>query len=58
MVKLQIKLSKARAIRLEKHLAKEHPITKGKMSIRKWLVTALIVILRKSELIVSSVVRN
>ena len=35
MVKLQIELSKARALRLEKHLAKEHPITRGRMSIRK-----------------------
>ena len=36
MVKLEIRLSKARAVRLEKHLAQEHPITKGKMRIRKW----------------------
>lgn len=35
MVKLEIRLSKARAIRLEHHLAKEHPMTKGKMRIRK-----------------------
>lgn len=35
MVKLEIRLSKARAVRLEKHLAKEHPITKGKMRIKK-----------------------
>lgn len=35
MVKLEIRLSKARATRLEKHLSKEHPITRGKMSIKK-----------------------
>ena len=35
MAKLIIRLSKARAQRLEKHLSKEHPITKGKMRIRK-----------------------
>ena len=35
MVKLEIRLSKQRAVRLEKHLEKEHPMTKGKMRIRK-----------------------
>lgn len=34
-MKLTIRLSKARATRLKAHLEKEHPITKGKMSIRK-----------------------
>ena len=35
MAKLVIKLSKDRAVRMKAHLTKEHPITKGKMSIRK-----------------------
>ena len=35
MATLKIKLSKARAERLSKHLQKEHPITKGKITIRK-----------------------
>jgi hypothetical protein len=34
-MKLEITLSKARATRLKSHLAKEHPMTKGKMKLRK-----------------------
>jgi len=34
-MKLEINLSKARATRLEKHLYKEHPITRGKMRLKK-----------------------
>ena len=34
-MKLEIRLSKARATRLKAHLEKEHPITKGKMRIKK-----------------------
>lgn len=35
MAKLVIKLTKAQATRMKAHLTKEHPITKGKMSVRK-----------------------
>jgi len=35
MAKLVILTSKKRATYLKKHLAKEHPITKGNMEIRK-----------------------
>lgn len=35
MTKLIIRLSKARAERLSKHLQKEHPITKGKITLKK-----------------------
>lgn len=35
MAKLIIKLKKSQATRMKKHLAKEHPITKGKMKITK-----------------------
>lgn len=34
-MKLEIRLSKARAERLKAHLTKEHPITRGKMRIKK-----------------------
>ena len=34
-MKLEIRLSKARATRLKAHLEKEHPITKGKIQLRK-----------------------
>lgn len=34
MAKLEIRLSKARADRLSKHLEKEHPITKGKIRVK------------------------
>ena len=35
MTKLVILLSKKRAVRLKKHLEKEHPMTKGKIKLRK-----------------------
>jgi len=35
MAKLIIKANKQRALRLKAHLEKEHPSTKGKMTVRK-----------------------
>ena len=35
MTKLTIRLSKKRAERFKAHLEKEHPITKGKITLRK-----------------------
>jgi hypothetical protein len=35
MAKLIIKLPKKKAQRMKRHLEKEHPTTRGKMSIRK-----------------------
>lgn len=34
-MKLIIHLSKARATRMKAHLEKEHPMTKGKMKLRR-----------------------
>jgi hypothetical protein len=33
MARLIIHLSKKRAVRMKKHLEKEHPMTKGKMKV-------------------------
>lgn len=35
MAKLTITISKKRALYLAKHLQKEHPMTKGKIKVRK-----------------------
>jgi hypothetical protein len=34
-MKMVIRLSKERALRMKAHLEKEHPITKGKITLRK-----------------------